>query len=60
MKPADKKKFVASIALQLYPKAPLFGPKGGLLDGRADALMIAHYLSIKYGTQTNGSKTGST
>lgn len=37
------KKEVASIADRLYPNAPLFGPKGGLLDGRSDALMIAHY-----------------
>jgi len=34
---------VASIASRLYPKAELFGPKGGLKDGRSDALMIAHY-----------------
>lgn len=52
MRPADKKKTVAAVALQLYPKADIFGPKGGLLDGRADALMIAHYLSIKYGITT--------
>jgi hypothetical protein len=37
------KKEVASIASRLYPKAELYGPKGGLLDGRSDALMIAHY-----------------
>lgn len=37
------KKEVANIASRLYPKADLFGPKGGLLDGRSDALMIAHY-----------------
>lgn len=40
--PAIKKE-VADIALRLYPNAPLFGPKGGLLDGRSDSLMIAHY-----------------
>lgn len=34
---------VASIAQRLYPKAELHGPKGGLIDGRSDALMIAHY-----------------
>jgi hypothetical protein len=43
------KKAIAAIALRLYPDAPLLGPRGGLLDGRADALMIAHYLSLKYG-----------
>jgi hypothetical protein len=37
------KKEIAAIALRLYPKAELLGPKGGLLDGRSDALMIAHY-----------------
>lgn len=49
MSQADKKKTVAAKALQLYPDAELHGPKGGLLDGRADALMIAHFLTIKYG-----------
>jgi len=50
MTPAQKKRVVANKALQLYPKAAssLYGPKGGLLDGRSDALMIAHYLGIKY------------
>lgn len=48
MKAPDKKRAVASLALQLYPSALLYGPQGGLLDGRADALCIAHYLSIKY------------
>ena len=37
------KKEVAKIALGLYPNAELYGQRGGLLDGRADALMIAHY-----------------
>lgn len=40
--PAIKKE-VAAIAARLYPDAPLYGPKGGLLDGRSDSLMIAHY-----------------
>lgn len=40
--PAIKKE-VAEIAARLYPNAPLYGPKGGLLDGRSDSLMIAHY-----------------
>jgi hypothetical protein len=34
---------VAAIATRLYPQAEIRGPKGGLLDGRSDALMIAHY-----------------
>jgi len=37
------KKEVAKIAQRLYPNAELHGKRGGLLDGRADALMIAHY-----------------
>ena len=37
------KKQVAEIANTLYPVANLYGKRGGLLDGRADALMIAHY-----------------
>lgn len=52
MSSPDRKRHVAATALQLYPKAKLNGPKGGLLDGRADALMIAHFLSIKYGINT--------
>jgi len=34
---------VAALATKLYPLADLHGPKGGLKDGRSDALMIAHY-----------------
>lgn len=45
---AQLKKAVAEIALRLYPRAKIFGPKGGLLDGRADALMIAHAMALKY------------
>jgi len=41
------KQAVADLAHTLYPDAPLYGPKGGLLDGRADALMIAHWLREK-------------
>ena len=37
------KQEVAKIAKGLYPNADLHGKRGGLLDGRADALMIAHY-----------------
>ena len=34
---------VAQIAVSLYPMADIHGPKGGLIDGRSDSLMIAHY-----------------
>lgn len=37
------KKQVAEIATKLYPRANIYGKRGGLLDGRSDALMIAHY-----------------
>ena len=42
------KKEVAAIAHRLYPDAELYGPRGGLLDGRSDALMIAHFAFLKY------------
>ena len=41
-----RKKWVATVAQDLYPNAQLHGPKGGLKDGRSDALMIAHYLTL--------------
>jgi hypothetical protein len=34
---------VAKLATVLYPNADFYGPQGGLLDGRPDALMIAHW-----------------
>lgn len=34
---------VAKLATHHYPQADLYGKLGGLKDGRADALMIAHY-----------------
>ena len=37
------KQQVAKIAQYLYPQAELHGQRGGLLDGRSDALMIAYY-----------------
>ena len=39
----DIKKQISEIALKLYPTANIYGKRGGLLDGRSDALMIAHY-----------------
>lgn len=48
--PGDNlKKLVAKMAFELYPSADLYGPRGGLKDGRSDALMIAHYLRLKHG-----------
>ena len=45
----DLKVAVANKAEGFYPEAQLHGPLGGLLDGRSDALMIAHYLKLKHG-----------
>lgn len=42
---------VAEICERLYPNCAIRGPKGGLLDGRSDALMIAHYCRLKYSNQ---------
>lgn len=39
----DTKAQVYTAAKRLFPHAELSGPKGGRLDGRADALMIAYY-----------------
>jgi len=42
------KKEVAQITQRLYPLADITGPKGGLLDGRSDALMIAYFCMQKH------------
>jgi hypothetical protein len=47
----DLKVAVADLAEGYYPTAQLYGPRGGLMDGRSDALMIAHYLKLKHGGQ---------
>lgn len=39
----EHKREIADRAEALYPSAPLYGPKGGLKDGRSDALLLAHY-----------------
>jgi len=52
-KPSGKalKAEIGEIALNLYPNADIRGAKGGLLDGRSDALMIGHY--GKHNIRTN-------
>jgi len=48
---ARKKKIktgVAEICERLYPQADIYGPRGGLHDGKSDSLMIAHYAYHKY------------
>lgn len=42
------KQEVAQICDRLYPNVCIRGPKGGLLDGKSDALMLAHYAYLKY------------
>lgn len=42
------KKEVESLCNSLYPHADIYGAKGGLLDGRSDSLMIAHYAKLTY------------
>ena len=37
------KKNIADIAKKLYPNANIHGKRGGLLDGRSDACMVAYY-----------------
>ena len=44
IKPKVGKKGIQTAMLKLYPKAELAGPKGGIKDGRCDALGVAHYL----------------
>jgi len=41
-KAQDKKPALAA-ASRLFPTAELYGPRGGGKDGRADALLIAHW-----------------
>ncbi len=48
IKPKSTKKDIANQILNLYPKASLKGSRGGLLDGVADSLGLAHYMRIKY------------
>lgn len=44
---ADKKT-IANTLIKLYPSASIYGAKGGLLDGRSDALGLLHYAHTKY------------
>lgn len=43
MSQKDKKRLHCELAARLFPDLQLKGPKGGWLDGRADALLIAEY-----------------
>jgi len=43
IKKAQDKKPALAAAGRLFPKAELYGPRGGGKDGRADALLIAYW-----------------
>lgn len=43
------KKDVAGLCNLLYPECSICGKRGGLLDGRSDALMIAYYAYLTRG-----------
>ena len=55
IQPKSDKKAIANVLSKLYPQASLYGTKGGLLDGRSDALGLAHYLRLKYKGNINES-----
>lgn len=44
------KKEISALISRLYPQSEMRGPRGGLLDGRSDALAIAHYARHKWRT----------
>lgn len=46
--PKSGKKGIQQTLSKIYPDALLTGPKGGIKDGRCDALGIAHYLRKTY------------
>jgi len=49
--PKDKnqrKKAIGSMAKSMFPGCDIYGPKGGLKDGRSDALMMASYCKRTY------------
>ena len=48
VKPKSGKQGIYETVSKLYPDASLHGPKGGLIDGRCDALGIAHYIRKTY------------
>lgn len=40
---SDIKRWVAEFVSRRWPGAPIYGPRGGLLDGLSDALALAEY-----------------
>ncbi len=51
-----RKEITAKRCLELYPSADIYGSRGGLKDGRADALMIAHYIMLVVKEAANATK----
>ena len=51
--PKSGKKGIFQVMSSLYPGAELTGPKGGIRDGRCDALGMAHYLKLQYEKENN-------
>ena len=45
----DTKSRVRTVVQRLFPHAEVVGSKGGFKDGRADALMMAYFASLKDG-----------
>jgi crossover junction endodeoxyribonuclease RuvC len=41
-----------SVISKIYQNAELITPRGRIIDGRCDALSIAHYLRLKYNKET--------
>lgn len=48
-KTPNLKVVIAEHCRRLYPKVNVYGPKGGLIDGKSDSLMLAHYAFQNYG-----------
>lgn len=48
VEPKSGKKGVYAAVKRLYPTLPLEGPKGAPMDGRCDALGMAHYARTTY------------
>ena len=48
VKKAEGKKAAVAAAGRMFPDAELYGPRGGAKDGRADALLIAHWCRRQY------------
>jgi len=44
----EKKEKTIQLVKSLFPDAPIYGKKGGLKDGRCDALALAEYARRKY------------